>query len=74
VKNRFQTNCAIATTGIAGPGGGSAEKPVGLCYIAVNHNTDVLVKQFNFGQDRWINKQRGLAAALNMLRQLLVAE
>jgi nicotinamide-nucleotide amidase len=71
VRNLFHTDCAIATTGIAGPGGGSIAKPVGLCFIAVNYNSKVIVKQYNFGQDRWINKQRGLAAALNLLRQLL---
>jgi nicotinamide-nucleotide amidase len=68
----FKTNCAIATTGIAGPGGGSTEKPVGLCYLAASCEQKTIVNQYTFGQDRNINKQRGCAAALELLRQLLL--
>ena len=43
-------NCSIAVTGIAGPGGGSAEKPVGLVYIAAARpEGDVMTREYRFG-------------------------
>jgi nicotinamide-nucleotide amidase len=72
VQQLFGTDCAISTTGIAGPGGATVGKPVGLCYIATGQGDALRVKQFNFGRDRRINKERGAAAALELLRRLLL--
>jgi nicotinamide-nucleotide amidase len=72
VQNKFNTNCAIASTGIAGPDGGSREKPVGLCYLAARYNDKMIIKKFTFGKDRLINKERGAMAGLEALRRLIL--
>jgi len=72
IKDLYKSNCAIASTGIAGPTGGTSEKPVGLCFIAAAHNDKIVVKKFNFGKDRRINKERGASAGLEILRRLIL--
>ncbi len=72
VQQRFGSDCAIATTGIAGPGGATPTKPVGLCYIAARVGTKERVREFRFGNDRIMNKKRGAVAALELLRRLLL--
>ncbi|MCX5783557.1 MAG: CinA family protein [Elusimicrobia bacterium] len=67
-KKLFNTDCAIATTGIAGPGGGSAKKPVGLVYIAISANKNEICKKFNFKGTRAKIKSLSAHAALNLLR------
>jgi len=71
VQEKFQSTCALSTTGIAGPGGATETKPVGLAYIAARVGSKEMVREFHFGKDRLINKKRGMAAALEMLRRLL---
>jgi nicotinamide-nucleotide amidase len=70
LKN-FNTNFAIAVTGIAGPDGGTADKPVGTVWIAVGSLEKTVVKQFTFGSKRLQNIERSAAAALSMLNTLL---
>jgi len=65
------TDFAIATSGIAGPDGGTAEKPVGTVWIAVAGTEFVVSKVFNFGDHRERNIIRSSQAALNMLRLIL---
>ena len=60
----------LAVTGIAGPGGGTAAKPVGLCYLAVNDRVESKV----FSGDRSAVKERAAGYALNLLRQWLIGE
>jgi len=62
------TDYALATTGIAGPGGGSDTKPVGLVYIALATSTEVIVKKQVFLFDRELNRVHAALTALNMLR------
>ena len=72
VKKVFGSDCAIATTGIAGPGGATKTKPVGLCYLSAIYKDKTFVKEFHFGTGRRINKERGAMAALESLRRLLL--
>ncbi|WP_461787681.1 competence/damage-inducible protein A [Pedobacter sp.] len=65
--NNFNTDYAIAITGIAGPGGGTAEKPVGTVWIAVANRNEVKAKVFQFANQRLQNIERSAMAALMML-------
>ena len=71
VLKKFQVDLAIATTGIAGPGGGTKEKPVGLVYIAVATNDAHFCKPFRLFGNREQIIQRSSNAALWMVKQLL---
>lgn len=62
---------ALATTGIAGPGGGTPEKPVGLVWIAVDDARGGAALRFQFGNDRLRTKERTAQAALDLLRRRL---
>ena len=62
---------AVATTGIAGPGGGSAEKPVGLVYIACGDAGHIEVKRCQFEGNRDAVRRQTVEQALNMLEQYL---
>jgi len=74
VKKIMKTDYAIATTGIAGPDGGSAEKPVGTVWIAVSGKHNLLVERYNFANNRERNIIRSSQTAINMLRQLIISE
>ena len=67
IRNRSNVNIGIATTGIAGPTGGTKEKPVGLVYIAISTIENTTVKRFQFSGNRLENKESTCNAALKML-------
>jgi nicotinamide-nucleotide amidase len=69
---RLQTDYCISITGIAGPDGGSDEKPVGTVWIALANENQVIAKRFNFGGDRAINRERSVAQAISMLYDMLI--
>ena len=69
---RARSTYALATTGIAGPSGGSPEKPVGTVYIALATPAETLVKKLFFPSDRETFKQIAAQAAFDLLRQKIV--
>ncbi len=66
------TSVGVATTGIAGPDGGTEEKPVGLVYIAVSYQGKTEVKEFRFVGNRNKIRHRASYQALNFVRKMLV--
>ena len=74
VKSLFKTDLGISISGIAGPTGGSPEKPVGLIYIGLSSEKEVTIKKFNFFRDRDSNKRISSQVALNMIRLALKNE
>lgn len=65
---RFHTDFTLAISGIAGPDGGTAEKPVGTVWIAVSGPGATETRKFLFGEHRGRNIRRAALAALNLLR------
>ena len=71
IRKLYQSDYAIATSGIAGPEGGSAEKPVGTTWIAVASAGHTQADKYLFGNLRSTNIQKASLTALNMLRILI---
>lgn len=74
VLSKLKSTYAIAVTGIMGPGGGSAEKPVGTVWIAVGSALDIQTKKLNLRFDRQKNIQLTAMHGLNMLRQFILSQ
>ncbi len=72
-KKKFNSDYAIATSGIAGPAGGTAEKPVGTVWIAVSGPNETVAEKFVFGDDRRRNIHVTALTALGMLRKMMVS-
>jgi len=64
-------NIGLSITGIAGPDGGTDEKPVGLVYVGISAAGKSKAKEYHFGTDRDRNRERAAVAALDMLRRYL---
>jgi nicotinamide-nucleotide amidase len=72
VRHRAKTDFGIAVTGIAGPDGGTEEKPVGLVYIALADGAHTEHKRLKLPGDRELVRWRASQAALDMLRRRLI--
>lgn len=72
-RERFGATLAIGITGIAGPDGGSAAKPVGLTYLAAARERDVIVERHNFAGERVAIKEAAALAALRLILRLASA-
>jgi nicotinamide-nucleotide amidase len=72
IRTRLKADYSIATSGIAGPDGGSEEKPVGTTWIAISSAEKTLSKRFLFGEHRGRNIEKTVLAALNMLRKMIL--
>jgi len=72
LRMRSSSDLAMAITGVAGPTGGTAEKPVGLVFMAMATAEGISCRKFNFFGNRQNIKERAAIAALNMLRLYLL--
>lgn len=70
-RRRSGADVAIAVTGVAGPGGGSLEKPVGLVYVALSTSREERCQHHVWEGDRQANKEQSAEAALGLLRSYL---
>jgi nicotinamide-nucleotide amidase len=68
VRAKFNTDIGVATSGIAGPGGATPEKPVGMVWIAYSDKHHTVTKKLQISNDRAINIKMASAAVLNLIR------
>ena len=71
IRRRFKTSYGIAITGIAGPSGGSAKKPVGLTYIAASSGKKTVCLKYRFNGSRTSIKNQAATKALQLLKDML---
>ena len=72
VKELFETDYAIAISGIAGPSGGTAEKPVGTTWLAIAGPDNIIAYRLNLGGERGRNIHMASLNALNLLRKIII--
>lgn len=72
IRTKSNTDIGISTTGIAGPTGGSAEKPIGLVWIGYSDRAQTIAVRFNFASDRRSFKERASQATLDLVRRKLL--
>lgn len=70
-RERFGATLGLAITGIAGPGGGTPEKPVGLVYLALNDARQTIIERHVWRGNRLQNKEQSAQAALELLQRYL---
>jgi len=74
VCKKLNADFSVAVSGIAGPDGGTDEKPVGLVWIAVASSKICKAQKFQFGNNRLVNIERATVTALNMLRKMILED
>jgi PncC family amidohydrolase len=72
-RKTLAADICLADTGIAGPGGATPEKPVGLFFIGLSHGAKTFTRKHNFHGDREQNKQSAAEAALRWLKEYLLS-
>jgi nicotinamide-nucleotide amidase len=74
IRTNLNTDYSIAISGIAGPDGGTIEKPIGTTWIAIAGPTGIKTGKFLFGDNRERNIRRAALQALNMLRKYILGQ
>jgi PncC family amidohydrolase len=69
IRERLATDIGVGITGVAGPDGGSDEKPVGLVYVGVSDRLGTDVRRFHWAGDRAANNKASAAEALRFLAE-----
>jgi nicotinamide-nucleotide amidase len=72
-RRKFRSDYAISTSGVAGPDGGSDEKPVGTVWVAIAGPKKTIAKKYNFGGSRSRNIAISALTALNWLRNEFIS-
>jgi PncC family amidohydrolase len=71
VKKLMKTSCAVAVSGIAGPGGGTKEKPVGLVYIGISVNSKTVARKYVFGGSRQEVRKQAVKTGIKELLRVI---
>jgi nicotinamide-nucleotide amidase len=74
IRTKAGVDIGLSTTGIAGPGGGTTAKPVGLVYIALSHTQDTTAYKYTFTGNRWNNKESTCQKSLELLIKHLLTQ
>jgi len=72
VRRLMGSDCGLSVTGIAGPDGGTDEKPVGTTFFGLATENGAITEMANLGSDRQMNRERSVAIALNMVRKAIL--
>lgn len=72
VRKKFNTNIGVATSGVAGPGGATPDKPVGTVWIAYSDGKNTFAKKLQLSKDRMINIRMASIGVLNLIRLSLM--
>ena len=72
IREKFKTDYSIAVSGIAGPSGGTDEKPVGTTWICISSAEKCCSKQYKFGEHRGRNIEIAAITAINLLRKMIL--
>jgi nicotinamide-nucleotide amidase len=71
IRSNASVDIGVSTTGIAGPSGGTGEKPIGLVYIGIASKYNIQVKKYNLTGNRLENKETTCYEALKLIKHLL---
>jgi nicotinamide-nucleotide amidase len=74
IHTQSTADISISITGIAGPGGGTRQKPVGTVFIGFTHDDTTEVKEFHFSGNRYEIQHLTAQTALNLVRQYLLTQ
>jgi len=72
VREKAGVDYGVSITGVAGPGGGTTEKPVGTVFIATSSESGIRGRKLQLGPDREMNRKRSVFAALELLRRTIL--